>query len=81
MNILIIASQSDILPLSQLWPKTLRLSIPQLMGFFYKLVAGAGPKKGDAEPGLHSQVNAGIGIKVAILKQSLETERFFVVNG
>ena len=49
--------------------------------FFNKLVAGAGPKKGDAEPGLHSQVNAGIGIEVAILKQSLETERFFIVNG
>ena len=49
--------------------------------FFNKLVAGAGPKRGDAEPGVHSQVNAGIGIEVAILKQSLETERFFTVNG
>ena len=51
------------------------------MGFFNKLVAGAGPKRGDAEPGVHSQLNAGIGIEVAIFKQSLETERFFTVNG
>ena len=38
-------------------------------------------KRVDAEPGLHSHVNAEIGIEVAILKQNLETERFFTVNG
>jgi len=48
--------------------------------FFNKLVAGTGPKRGDAELGVDSQVNAGIGIEVAILKQSMETERFFTVN-
>ena len=57
------------------------MSIPQFMEFFKKLVAGAGLKEAMLSRVLHSQVNAEIGIEVAILKQSLETERFFTVNG
>ena len=50
------------------------------MGFFNKLVAGAGPKRGVVEPDGHGPIAEGIGIEVAILKQSLETERFFTGN-
>ena len=53
-----------------------------VQGFiFNKLVAGAVLKRDIAESDGNGLLDAGRGIEVAILKQSLETERFFTGNG
>ena len=54
-----IASRSDVLPLAQLWPETRSMSIPQFMGSFNKLVAGAEPKIDVGGPDDQGQASTG----------------------
>ena len=72
-----VAFGSGFSPIVSLWPETHLLSIPQFRSIFNKLVAGAVLKRDIAESDGNVLLDADRGIEVAILKQSLETERFF----